>query len=103
MTAYEVPLVAGTPQKVKVPLAGVTYTLTVKWCVPANCWVVDIADATGTPILSGIPLITGADLLAQYGYLNFGGQIQCQTDHDLLAPPTFDNLGITGHAFFVVL
>lgn len=100
MAAFEIPL-DPTPQTLSIVLGSTPYNLTVRWCVPAAAWIVDIADSTGTPIVSGIPLVTGADLLEQYAYLGFGGQLIAQTDHDLSAPPTFDNLGSTGHLFFV--
>jgi hypothetical protein len=51
--------------------------------------------------LSGVPIITGADLLAQYAYMNFGGQLRAQTDGNLTAVPTYENLGNAGHLYFV--
>lgn len=102
MTPYELPLQA-TPQSLTIELAGSTYQLTVRWNTVAVCWVMDIADSAGVPLVQGIPLVTGADLLEQLGYLEIGGALVCQTDTDLMAPPTFTNLGSTGHVFFVVL
>ena len=101
--AYEVPLVPSTPQSLAIALAGVTYTLVVRWNTVVSYWVLDVYDSTGsTAILTGVPLVTGADLLAQYAYLEFGGQLVCQTDYDLLAPPTWTNLGTQGHLYFLV-
>lgn len=100
-TPYEIPLTAAF-QQLLISLANVTYQLTVKWNDEASVWVVDIASSSGTPILSGIPLVTGTDLLGQFAYLNLGGSLIAQTDYDLTAPPTFDNLGDTGHLYFVV-
>lgn len=77
------------------------YRFTVKWNKPASCWMVDIADSNGTPIVSGISLVTGADLLEQYGYLRFGGQLIAQTAHDADAVPTFANLGSDGKMYFM--
>lgn len=102
MTPYELPLQA-TPQSLTIELAGTTYEITVRWNTYASCWVIDFADASGVPIAQGIPLVTGADLLGQLGYLGIGGALVCQTDSDLTAPPTYDNLGSTGHAYFVVM
>ena len=68
----------------------------------AGVWVLDIADASGNDILSGLPLVTGADLLAQYGYLGFGGGLWVQTASAPDAPPTFDNLGDDGQVYWVV-
>lgn len=99
-TAFTIPT-SSTPQQLSISLGGVKYTLTTKWNVPANCWVLDIADVNNNPIVSGICLVTGVDLLEQYGYLNFGGKLYVQTDHDINAVPTLSNFGTTGHLYFV--
>jgi hypothetical protein len=100
MTAQEIPTKPLT-QKLTVTLAGIAYRLALHWCTPLAAWIVDIADANGVPIVSGVPLVTGVDLLAQYGYLNFGGQLIAQTDNAKDAPPTYANLGSSGHLYFV--
>ena len=100
MTAYAIPLIAG-PQTLSIALAGKTYALKVYWNVPLGLWIMDIASQAGTPIIGGIPLITGADLLEQYEYLDLGGKLYAQTDTDALLPPTYDNLGSTGNLYFV--
>lgn len=71
-----------------------------KWNTPANCWVVDMSTDDGNPVARGIPLVTGANLLEQYGYLGLGGQMFAQTDNNVDAVPTFANLGTTGHFYF---
>lgn len=98
---YEIPLVAN-PQTFTISLAGINYKLLVQWNHAAQSWTLDISDSNGNAIISGIPLITGADLLEQYEYLNFGGQLICETDGDATAIPTFTNLGTTSHLYFVV-
>lgn len=53
-------------------------------------WLLDIAEPDrAAPILMGIPLVTGCDLLAPYGYLGIGGGLVV----DSLYPPTLENLG----------
>lgn len=99
-TAYEIPFSA-TPQTFTITLNGIAYKLTVKWNTIAQAWVMDIGNASNNPIVQGIPLITGADLLAQYQYLGIGGSIICQTDNDTNAVPTYDNLGKTSHVFYI--
>lgn len=100
MSAFEIPLIAAA-QSFSVTLVGVTYSMKVRWCVPSACWILDIADTNDVPIVSGIPMITGADLLEQYGYLGIGGMLFVQTDNDTNAVPTYDNLGSLGRLFFV--
>lgn len=101
-TAFQVPLQVGTPQQLSITLAGVVYQLTLVFRNdPAGGWYLDIADASNTPLLQGLPLVTGADLLAQYAYLKFGGKLVVQTTSNPDAVPTFDNLGADGQLYFV--
>lgn len=107
MTAYEIPL-SPQNQQFTIALGGNTYQMTVRWNSVCGSWILDIADPptttsqAGAPILSGIPMVTGIDLLEQFGYLrNWGGQLICQTDYDPNAIATFENLGITSHLYWV--
>ena len=97
MTTTEIPLIP-KPQIVKVSLAGVIYTLTL---VYRGMWVLDIDDAIGAPIVSGLAIVTGADLLAQLAYLGLGGIMQVQSDGvNPDAVPTFANLGQQAHMYW---
>lgn len=94
---FSIPLDEGTPQSRGVQLGGIDYNLTVKYRnVAEGGWTLDIADSSGNAIINGIPLVTGADLLAQYGHLSIGnglGGLFVQTTSDPDAVPTFENLG----------
>ena len=96
----EIPLIAAG-QTFSVTLIGVSYNMAVRWSIPQNCWMLDIADTNDIPILSGIPMITGADLLEQYGHLGIGGQLIVASDNDPIEVPTYTSLGTLGHLFFV--
>lgn len=102
VTPFLIPL-QPTPQTLTITVAGVQYQLRLIWNTQNDAWTLDISDVNGNPILSGIPLVTGADLLEQFGYLDFGGQLIVQTDNDADAVPTLQNLGSTGNLFFVVI
>lgn len=101
MNAYEIPLSAQA-QSFSISLAGVTYNLMLMWRQVDGFggWVLDIADQSKTPILQGIPLVTGCDLLGQYGYLGFGGGLWVLTDGNSTAVPTYSNLGASSHLYF---
>lgn len=100
-SVYEIPLTAGA-QRFFVTLAGVQYQFSLYWRDAENGgWILDIADTGGNAIVSGIPLVTGADLLAQYGYLGIKGTLQVQTDGTPDAVPTYSNLGTASHLYFV--
>lgn len=99
---YEIPLVPSVNQRFNVPLLGVTYRLFVHWAAKgAGVWLLDIADDQNNSLVAGIPLVPGADLLSPYAYLNIGGQLWVITDADPSEPPTFDNLGVSSHLYFV--
>lgn len=99
-SVYEVPL-NGQPQRLQITLSNVTYQFTVQWRNAAG-WVLDIAKLSGAPIIQGIPLVTGTDLMAQYKYLGIGGGLFVSTDADPDAVPTYTNLGTASHLYFAV-
>jgi hypothetical protein len=124
-TYYEIPTIA-SPQSFSIPLAGISYNMSLTYHnyypgilgVPTGIatdngsnidtnviggWVLDISDINNNPIICGIPLVTGIDLLYQYQYLGIGGSLIVATDGSPDTPPTFDNLGSTGHVYFVVV
>ena len=90
------------PQKIALALSGTGYQLTLHWCAPATCWILDIADQNGNPLIQGLQLVTGAGLLAQYEYVGIVGDLLAQTDFDPSAVPTFENLGTTSQLYYVV-
>lgn len=99
-TVFEIPLSA-TPQRFSISLDGVTYRLVVTWCEPNQAWTLDIHDVDDNPIIRGIPLVTGANLLAQYEYLGVPGQLVVQSDNNPNAVPTFETLGGLGHLYYL--
>lgn len=78
-----------------------TRNLSLTYNPVAKVWVVDIRDPDNNPIALGIPLVTGTDLLGQLKYLGFEVQMLAQTDYDQDAPPTFENLGSSGHLYLL--
>jgi len=102
MAFYEIPL-SPTPQAFTIMLAGIEYRMRVVYAdAPEGGWLLDINAQDGNPIVSGIPLVTGADLLEQYEYLGLGGGLWVATDGAPEAAPTFGNLGNASRLFFEV-
>jgi hypothetical protein len=99
-TYFEIPLSA-EPETFTIALAGTTYGFTTTWNLPNASWIINISDASGNPIVSGIPMVTGADLLEQFGYLNFGFALVAQTDNSPDVVPTFATLGQTSHLYAI--
>jgi hypothetical protein len=93
-TTYKIPLTP-KPQSFSVTFPnGVDYQIRLLYQFNDDaCWIMDISDAAGTPMVCGIPLVTGADLLAQYAYLGFGAQMFVTTEGDIAEPPHWWNLG----------
>lgn len=101
MAFYEIPL-QPTNQNIRISILNVTYIIRTYYCDRENGgWVIDISKSDGTPLVQGIPLVTGDDLLSQYEYMNFGFGLMVYSDgiHD--AVPSFSNLGINGHLYVV--
>lgn len=99
MAGIEIPL-NSTNQTFSITLGGVEYQLTLVWRDIAG-WALDIASSTGNAIISGIPLVTGADLLQQYAHLGFNGALIVASDIDINSVPTENNLGSGGHVYFI--
>jgi Domain of unknown function (DUF6983) len=99
MTIYEIPL-SGDNQTFKISLGGVLYRLTLVYRGPGG-WVLDIADVNGGPLVAGIPLVTGIDLLAQYAHLGFAGALRVQGAAHPDDVPDFDNLGAGARLYWV--
>lgn len=105
-TYYPITLSPGTNQKTSVVLGDATYHLT--FIYRGNFlggWVMDIDDQNDNPIVAGIPLVTGANLLENYGYLGFTGGMcvvgSTTSGGDTDELPTFDDLGADAQLYWV--
>jgi len=98
MTDLEIPLRAIPAQSFRIRLNGLYYGMLIYWdTAPEGGFVLDISDGFGNPLVQGIPLVTGSDLLAQYAYLNFGFKLFIFSAGAPWQPPTQQNLGVTSH------
>lgn len=100
MRHYTIPL---TPeaQSLGITLAGKEYRLTVRWMdapeqgataqqTIAGTWLLDVAEPeNAAPIVKGLPLVAGCDLLEPFAYLDFNGELWLDSD----VPATQENLG----------
>ncbi len=100
-TAYTLPIQNSVNQSFAVTFPdGTLYNLRLIYGFdPLNAWILDISDASGNPIVCGIAVVTGTDLLAPYVYLGFKCGIFAATEGDILMPPTWWNLEITGQIY----
>lgn len=101
-TVYELPL---TPiaQTVSLSLAGATVRMTLAWRdAGGSGWCLDLADADGAPLVAGLPLVTGCDLLGQHKHLGLPFELWVQGDPDPSAVPTYAGLGTQSKLYAVV-
>ena len=95
-----IPLIA-SPQTFTITLAGVLYSMRVIFCDDLNGgWILDIGDSGGVPILCGIPLKTGTNLLNQYDYLALGGALMVVLTGNEISIG-FNDLGSNAQLYFV--
>ena len=90
----EIPL-TNSSQTLKTQINGITYCLTIIWRDPFG-YFLDIADSGGNPLVSGIPLVSGANLLTQYTHL-FDYALVMLSDRQINGVPTNINLGTDTH------
>lgn len=99
MQINEIPL-SPDNQQFRILLSDKTYTLRVIWRDAAG-WIMDVQDSGGVELLSGVPLVTGANLLGQYPQLGINGALVVVTDNGAPDDPTKTNLGTYSHLIFV--
>lgn len=98
---YEVPLKAAQQQTFTTTWPGGVYRLRLLYTgAPEGGWTLDIGDSQDRPLVCGIPLVTGADLLAEYRYLGFGGRLFVIAAGDPAVPPGFADLGAGTRLYF---
>lgn len=95
---FEIPL---TPQNrtFSVTIKEETYLFTIRWAgKEMTGWFLDIGYDEDTPIVMGIPLVTGVDLLKQYHHL-VPFPLFLWADYTTL-PPAFNALGYVVKLYF---
>lgn len=102
MALFRIPF-ANIPQRFAIELTGTTYTLENRWngMNEGGCWEIDVYDENESPIVMGIPLVTGSDLFEQFEYLGLPSPVIVFTDGDETAIPTLDNLGGDANVWLV--
>ncbi|MCP9270143.1 hypothetical protein M5U04_19195 [Xenorhabdus sp. XENO-1] len=73
MSIVEIPLQTEN-QQFDIQLGGINYRMQLQWGGCAG-WILDIMHPNSEPIVMGIPLVFGVDILEQYRYLGFSGSL----------------------------
>lgn len=81
MTFLQIPARNDLPYyKFRISLSGTVFTLSFRFNGRMNRWMLDVNDASGNQILSGIPLLILRSLFAQYRTLNLPEGLTFVTD-----------------------
>lgn len=72
---------------------NIAFVLTQSWNAEAGYWAIGIYDQTSRPIVLGIPLLCGHDLLEQYQYLNIGSLYVVNIGDPTIETPDDKNIG----------
>lgn len=97
---FEIPL-SGDSEQFTVSILGTMYTLRVIYRgTPYDMWVLDVLDQNGVELVTGIPLVTGCDLLEPFSStLGTAFSLFVSTDGSPDSVPTEDNLGNLSHLY----
>lgn len=99
---FRIPL-TNVPQRFAIDLNGRSFIFVCKYNPEMPNWVLDIIDGdTEEPLIACLPMITGANLLAQHAYVGIDGAFVVYTDGNEFAIPTLDNLGNEANLYFVI-
>src|SRR5579883_2697483 len=107
MSAQLVPVTAAPNQALTVSLAvngsSITLNLGLAYNRISGCWMMSIADQSGNPLLSSIPLLTGdwpaANILGPYEYLEIGSAFVINQSG---GPFDWPNDSTLGQSFFLI-
>ncbi|MES4611425.1 hypothetical protein V2154_02385 [Ewingella sp. CoE-038-23] len=97
MNINEIPL-SPDNQTFSTTLAGVTLTMRIVWREGVG-WVLDLIDNNDVGIVTGIALVSGVDLLAQFSHLQLGFKLVVACDDASQEYPTKTDLGINSHLY----
>jgi hypothetical protein len=101
-SVYEIPIIAG-PQRFTITLSGAILQMRLIYAdAPEGGWVLDIHDRENQPLIDGIPLVPGVNLLDQYDYLTPGGGLYIVTPGEPDKVPQFNDLGNSTKLFWVI-
>ena len=99
MATVEITLIQ-QPEIFKISLDGVRYNVKKYWNDYAQYWVMDFSDVNNNKLLSGVPLVSGVDILGQFKHLGLTGDLRIISDDGLSVEADYDTIGIKSHLYW---
>lgn len=99
---FKIPL-QPLPQRFDIELAGRALKMVCRWNPEMPAWTLCLLDGvTEQPLVTCLPLVTGADLLAQYRYLGIPGSLFVYVDGGAETEeiPNLDTLGHEANLYY---
>ena len=94
--AYVIPLTLDPDQNFKctIPVNNLNLSLffRVRFNTIANYWTLSVSDSKGNILIDNIPLVTGVDLLGQFGYMGIGSAMIINTGNASTDSPIDTNI-----------
>jgi len=97
---FKIPLL-NTSQRSQITLSGVEYIFINRWSSGMGLWTFSLLSIDEEILINDMPLVTGTDLLEQWGYLKIPGSLICYTAGNQGEPPTFENLGGNANLYYI--
>jgi hypothetical protein len=86
----------------RVELDGLVYTMRLLWSERGECWHLDLSDADGARIVSGIRMVTGFPLLYRFRHLGVPpGELYFFDLQDAGGQPTLEDMGERFRLYYV--
>ncbi|WFQ80512.1 hypothetical protein PXH59_05090 [Xenorhabdus sp. SF857] len=98
MNIVEIPVLNGN-QLFDIQLGGIEYRMRIQYRGIAG-WILDIMRPNGEPIVMGIPLVFGVDILERYRYLGFNGNLIFM-NHNPKNETNGEELGSSNRLYFI--
>ena len=97
--AVTIPL-STVPQGFDIVLSGRRVRIVTRYFAAQDAgWTLDITEPDGSAIVTGVPIVTGDDLLRGYKHL-IAGSMYYVGNADVLTPPAWGTLGVDGELIY---
>lgn len=101
MNSFRIPLSNAPSQEFSITLSGALYFINIRLNYRMQTWTLNLYDSDRQPLLYGIALVPGVDVLTPYNITNLGLLFAINLESPLEEIPTDDNFSDYGGLFYV--